>query len=327
MKHYRAVILTLFITFFLVTPLHAGKHYQNEPVGIVLAMFGTTVEPALQSLLNIEQAVKKAYPDTQVRMAFTSNIIRGIWRERYFDADYRKEHPAIPEEILTIQGPLATIANLQDQGIDSIIVQSTHIAPAEEYLDLVSYVNALASIKTIKSRHNPFRTLVTGRPALGTFGITHAYADDVKEAAGALAADAALARKENAALVYMGHGNDHFPSSGPYLEFAARMREMYPDVLTLIGTVEGYPNLNDVISRLKEKKVTKVLLKPFMVVAGDHAVNDMAGAEDDSWLSILSKEGFEVKTVTKGLGESPEFVQIYVSRVAETAAASGITLR
>lgn len=327
MKRCSTIILTLFITFFLVHPLQAGKQETNQQNGIVLAMFGTTVEPALQSLLNIQKAVRKAYPETQVRLAFTSNIIRRIWQGRSLDANYRKAHPEIPEEILTIQGPLAAIANLQDQGIDTIVVQSIHIAPAEEYLDLVSYVNGLSSIKTIKSRHKPFQKLVTGRPALGTFGTIRAYADDIREAARALADDAALAKQEQAALVYMGHGNDHFPSGGPYLEFAARMREMYPSVLTLIGTVEGYPDLDDVIARLKEKGVKKVILKPFMLVAGDHTMNDMAGAEDDSWHSILSKEDFEVSTVTRGLGESPEFVQIYVSRVAETAADAGITLR
>ena len=327
MRHFYAVILTLFISFTVVQPSHAAKHQKNEQVGVVLAMFGTTVEPALQNLLNIQQAVKKAFPKTEVRLAFTSNIIRGIWRKRSVDADYLRKHKEIPEEILSIQGPLAAIANMQDQGITTIIVQPTHLAPAEEYLDLVSYVNALASIKTIKSKFNPFTKLVAGRPAFGTFGTTHPYADDIRQAAKALAADAALAKKENAALVYMGHGNDHFPSSGPYLEFAARMRETYPDVLTLIGTVEGYPNLNDLINKLKKHNVTKVILKPLMVVAGDHAKNDMAGADDDSWSSILKKEGFKVKTVIKGLGESPDFVQLYVSRVAETAADSNIKLK
>ncbi len=330
MKHSRAVLFTFFLTSLLVLPLQAANHKKSQTTqqnGIVLAMFGTTVEPALQSLLNIQKAVQKAYPETPVRMAFTSNIIRGIWQERSADPEYRKLHPEIPEEILHIQGPLAAIAGLQDQGIDSIIVQSTHIAPAEEFLDLCSYVEGLVSIKTIKARHNPFQQLVVGRPALGTFGIAHSYAEDVRQAARALAADAELARKEQAALVYMGHGNDHFPSGGPYLEFAARMRELYPDVLTLIGTVEGFPSLDDVLQELQEKGVKRVLLKPFMVVAGDHAMNDMAGPEEDSWLSVLKKEGFAVTPVTRGLGEDPAFVQIYVSHIAETAEDAGISLR
>ncbi len=330
MKHSRVVLFTLFLTSLLVLPLQAANHKKTQTTqqnGIVLAMFGTTVEPALQSLLNIQKAVQKAYPETPVRMAFTSNIIRGIWQERSADPEYRKVHPEIPEEILHIQGPLATIAGLQDQGIDSIIVQSTHIAPAEEYLDLCSYVEGLASIKTIKAKYKPFQQLVVGRPALGTFGTTHAYAEDVRQAAKALAGDAALARKDQAALVYMGHGNDHFPSGGPYLEFAARMREFYPDVLTLIGTVEGFPNLDDVLQQLKKDGVKRVLLKPFMVVAGDHAMNDMAGPEEDSWLSVLKKEGFAVTPVIKGLGEDPAFVQIYVSHIAETAEDAEISLR
>lgn len=327
MKRSSLLYFTIFIAFLLMQPLQAAERKTTNSNGIVLAMFGTTVEPALQSLLNIREAVERAYPETPVRMAFTSNIIRRIWQERSTDPEYRKLHPEIPEDILHIQGPLATIAGLQDQGIDNIIVQSTHIAPAEEYLDLCSYVEGLVSIKTIKAKYKPFRRLVVGRPALGTFGITHSYAEDVRHAARVLNADIELARKEQAALVYMGHGNDHFPSSGPYLEFAARMREFYPDVLTLIGTVEGFPNLNDVLARLKEAGVKRVVLKPFMVVAGDHAMNDMAGPEEDSWLSVLKKEGFEVIPVSRGLGEDPAFVQIYVTHIGETAKDADIALR
>ncbi|MBU0946168.1 MAG: sirohydrochlorin cobaltochelatase [Proteobacteria bacterium] len=327
MKRSSLIFLILFLTFVVTHPLAAAERKTAQANGIVLAMFGTTVEPALQSLLNIREAVEKAYPETPVRMAFTSNIIRGIWQERSVDQAYRQLHPQIPEDIFQIQGPLATIAGLQDQGIDSIIVQSTHIAPAEEFLDLCSYVEGLVSIKTIKARHKPFQHLVVGRPALGTFGTTHSYAKDVRQAAKALIADAELARKEEAALVYMGHGNDHFPSGGPYLEFAARMRELYPDVLTLIGTVEGFPGLEDVRSQLQQAGVNRVLLKPFMVVAGDHVMNDMAGPGEGSWLSVLKKEGFEVIPVSKGLGEDPAFVQIYVSHIAETARDAEISLR
>ncbi|MBU1231717.1 MAG: sirohydrochlorin cobaltochelatase [Proteobacteria bacterium] len=327
MKRSSLIFFTIFLTFLLIQPLQAAERKTAQANGIVLAMFGTTVEPALQSLLNIREAVEKAYPETPVRMAFTSNIIRRIWQERSADPAYRQLHPEIPEDVLHIQGPLATIAGLQDQGIDSIIVQSTHIAPAEEYLDLCSYVEGLVSIKTIKVKYKPFRQLLVGRPALGTFGTTHAYAEDVRHAARVLTADIELARKEQAALVYMGHGNDHFPSGGPYLEFAARMREFYPDVLTLIGTVEGFPNLDDVRGQLKKAGVKRVVLKPFMVVAGDHAMNDMAGPEDDSWLSILKKDGYEVIPVSTGLGEDPAFVQIYVSHIGETAEDADISLR
>ena len=102
--------------------------------GIVLAMFGTTVESALQGLLHIRTMMERAYPETPVRIAFTSNIIRKIWQQRAADPDYIQQHPEVPEEILHVQGPLAAIANFQDQGYDNLVVQPTHIAPAEEFL-------------------------------------------------------------------------------------------------------------------------------------------------------------------------------------------------
>lgn len=105
------------------------------------------------------------------------------------------------------------------------------------------------------------------------------------------------------------------------------MRKIYPGVVTTIGTVEGYPAIEDVIETLKLYGVKKVILKPFMVVAGDHSINDMASDEDDSWKSILEKNGFEVIAVTKGLGENDNFANIFVNHAAEAAEDAGIVLK
>ena len=110
------------------------------------------------------------------------------------------------------------------------------------------------------------------------------------------------------------------------MEFAARMRQLYPDLLTVIGTVEGFPALDDVLATLKEKGVKKVVLKPFMVVAGDHAMNDMAGDEPDSWKSVLEKNGIEVIAVKKGLGENDRIADIFVEHLADAASDAGINL-
>lgn len=292
---------------------------------IVLAMFGTTVEAALQDLLAIRSAVTQAFPQTPVRMAFTSNQIRRIWHRRAADPAYLAEHSEIPEEILHIQGILATMANLQDRGFDRLVVQSTHIVPAEEFHDLASYVRGLTSIRTMKPRWQPFHTIALGRPLFGTYSLEHTYADDIRIAAQALAADAELARRHGAALVYMGHGNHYFPSGGLYLEFAARMREGTRDVLTLIGTVEGFPSLDDVIESLRQHRVRRVLLKPLFIVAGEHATNDLAGEEEDSWKSVLTREGFEVMAEVRGLG--PQVAPVFVAHLTQAAAEAGVTLR
>ena len=304
----------------------AGEHAVVHKNAIVLAMFGTTVEPALAGLIGIKDAIEKSYPNTPVRIAFTSNIIRKIWQKRASDSSYAKKHPDVPAEILHAQGPLATIANLQDEGFDSIVVQPTHIAPAEEFLDLTSYVNALASIDTIKAKFKPFHKLVIGRPMLGTFGIKYPYAEDIKIAVAAMKEDADRAKKEGAALVYMGHGNDFFPSGGSYLQFQHEMNAAYPDVLTVVGTVEGYPDFDQVLKKLQDAGITKVVIRAFMIVAGDHATNDMAGSGDDSWKSMLTRAGIEVIPYLHGLGENSKVAEIYANHAADAAKDAGIDL-
>jgi sirohydrochlorin cobaltochelatase len=297
---------------------------QNK--AIVLAMFGTTVEGALQGLLAIKTAMEAAYPHTPVRLAFTSNQIRRIWRRRAADPAYLASHPGLPKDILEVQGILATIANLQDQGFDTLVVQPTHIAPAEEFHDLAAYVRGLASIQTMKPRWRPFKTIALGRPLLGAYNLNRSYADDIRIVARALADDAQTANNHGAALVYMGHGNHYFPSGGLYLECAARMRQMYPEVLTLIGTVEGFPCLDEVLSDLRLHGIRRVVLKPFLIVAGEHATRDLIGPEENSWQSILIREGFEVIPVLKGLGEHPALAHIFVTHAAEAAADAGVDL-
>ncbi|MCW5211382.1 sirohydrochlorin cobaltochelatase [Desulfobulbus sp. TB] len=297
---------------------------------IVLAMFGTTVESALEGLLNIRSKMISKYPETPVKIAFTSNIIRKKWQQRAEDPTYSKAHPQIPEDVLHVKTVLATIADLQNDGYDTIVLQPTHIAMGEEFLDLGTYVESLMNLGTIKKKkYKPFHKVVLGRPALGTYGVDFPYAEDITVAAKALATDAEMAAKEEAALVYMGHGNEHFPSGGAYLELADRMRKLYPKVTTLIGNVEGFPSLEDLIDKLKLRNIKKVILKPCMIVAGDHAMNDMAGTDpkEPSWQMILEKQGFEVIAVKKGLGELNSFADIFVQHAADAAADAGIMLK
>lgn len=318
----------LFINAAIGQAAEEEKWKVEHKNAIVLAMFGTTIEPALKGLLNISNKMKARYPETPVRIAFTSNIIRKKWQKRAADPEYIKAHPEIPADVLHVKTVLATIADLQDQGYDTIVLQPTHIAMGEEFLDLGTYVDALLQIGTVKKeKYKPFFKVALGRPALGTYGTAHPYAEDIVAAAKALAADAELARSAKAALVYMGHGNEHFPSSGSYLELADRMRGLYPDVITLIGNVEGFPTIENVMNELKRSGVKKVLLKPCMIVAGDHSVKDMVGPEEKSWKSILEKNGFEVATAESGLGELDAFAELFVRNAGEAAADAGIVLK
>ena len=324
MKHFISLFIILLLSLVMITSSFAVNQ-KSDKKAIVLAGFGTSYPSALVAITNIQDTVQKAFPKTKVKVAFTSNIIRKIWHKRQNDQKFLAENQSIPKNILYVKGPLATIADLQDESYNIIIVQPTHIYFGEEYHDLTSYVNALNSIKTIKAKFMPFKKLVIGRPLLGKSGIEHDYHEDLVPAAKALAADVALAKKNKATLVYMGHGNEYY-STGAYIEFQQTLRQMYPKTNIFVGTVEGYPSLGNVVDGLLHTKVKKIVLKPFMIVAGDHANNDMAGNEDDSWRMVIQNKGIKVIPVTKGIGENPAIAAIYVNHIKDVAKDNNIEL-
>jgi len=293
---------------------------------IILASFGTTVPEAVQSITNIQDKVKAAFPGVPVKVTFTSNIIRGVWQER--QAEPKKWlDMGIPKEILYVKNIIATFGDLREEGYNEIVVQPTHMFFMEQSHDLAQYVNAMRSIRTTKAKWRPFNKIALGRPALGTVGVDYDYHADTEKALKTLAADVAQAKKEKAVLVYMGHGNEHW-STGIYSEAAKMMREMNPGLNVYMGVVEGYPGIDDVISYLSHfKKGSKVLLKPFMIVAGDHAMNDMASDEDDSWKTLITKAGFEVKTELQGLGSNDAFAGIFVDHIRDAAKKAHISLK
>ena len=174
-----SICLLFFFMLCFTPPAHGDQKSEKPGQAIVLAAFGTTVPGALPGILHIRERIMKKFPDTPVRIAFTSNIVRKIWQKRLADPQFHKDNPGIPEDILHVQGPLATIANLQDDGYRTIIVQPSHISLGEEYLDLVSYIDGLNAITTIKPKFRPFDKLAISRPAMGTVGLEHPYTDDL----------------------------------------------------------------------------------------------------------------------------------------------------
>jgi sirohydrochlorin cobaltochelatase len=310
-----AVLSCAFI-LLLATPVLAG-HGDDAPAkqAIVLAAFGTSYPDALQSILNIKTRVEKANPGVPVRLAFTSNIIRKIWQKRQDDGAWIKANPSIPKEVLYVKTPLATIADLQNDGYRNIAVQSLHVFAGEEFEDLAALMIGLDSIRTVKAKFSPFNQLRLGRPALGMPGDAYPYADDMAVAVKALKSDVDKATSMHAALVYMGHGND-FYSTGIYAELQKKMNEAYTTPI-FAACVEGYPSLDDIIAGLKASGVKNILLKPLMIVAGDHASNDMAGDEEDSWKVVLTKAGFEVTPEVRGLGSNDAWADIYVNHLKD----------
>ncbi|PCI24929.1 MAG: sirohydrochlorin cobaltochelatase [SAR324 cluster bacterium] len=298
---------------------------QTNKKAIVLAHFGTTVLSALKSLDATKEAIREAFPETPIAISFTSNIIRGIWARRRVEAQLWLDQ-GVPQEFLYARSILGVIGDLQDQGFRSIIVQPTHIAHGEQYEDLRSYIEGLQSIQTIKKRWMPFEKIVCSRPTLGTHGVEFNYHSDIEEVVSALSADIELARKHQADLVYAGHGNEYF-STGVYQETQQEFRRQYPDVKTFIGLVEGYPSREDLLVDLHREGKKNIILKPFMLTAGDHACNDIGGDEEDSWKNRLTEQGFNVMTVLEGLGSNPDFSRLYAKRIHQTAELHGINLQ
>ena len=292
---------------------------------IVLAAFGVSMPEGSAGITTVLEMVRRAYPHIPIRLAFTSNQIRCRWRQRSGDPSWRRDNPQVPEEFYEVQGPLAAMASLQDLGCRNLVVQPLHICAGEEYQDLESYVQGLRSIRTIKPKWRPFDKIVLGRPALGRPGPEHPYDLDLERAARALAQDLDLARQSDAALVYVGHGN-HFMPSGVYRDLERLLGRANPDLSVAVGMVEGIWDLDYVLERLQGANTKQVMLKPLMLVAGEHARQDMCGSNADSWKSLLQARGYQVQCMLKGLGQNPDWAHIYLENLRDAAQDAGLEL-
>ncbi len=326
MKKWFVCVLAFFMLVFMSTTNgFSMMHKIPKKKAIVLAMFGTAYPCAIHSLVNIQRHIQKAFPHTPVKIAFTSNIIRMIWEKRAKDPKWQ-HNPEVPKEVLYVKSLLGEIGDLQNEGYTQIVVQPTHFYAGEEFCDVLSYVHGLNDIHTIKKEWMPFtKPIVVGRPLTGMWGVRYPYRKDMKILARALKPEVEIARKNHAALVYMGHGNEYY-STGIYAEFQEVMQKMYPDVKIIIGTVEGFPSLQDAVTWAKMAHVKKVVMFPLMIVAGDHAHNDMAGNAPDSWKNTFERNGIKVIPEFVGLGDLNGVAKIFVEHIRDAARDGGIKL-
>ena len=284
----------------------------SEKPAIVLAAFGTTEPAAVDSILNIKRRVEAAFPEYDVYLAFTSNIVRKIWHERAGDDEFKKENPGIPEELYSITNVFSALAAAQEEGFRPVLVQSLHVTDGEEYGDLKNLVDLLGSYETAKARRKPFPAIGVGEPALGVGDGQDKY---LVRAAAALQPLADKAKADGAALVLMAHGNEHLNQS-VFGKFEKILRDKYGSQV-YIGTVEAEPLAEDVVEAVKASADApkKVLLAPMMIVAGDHTLNDMASDEDDSWATLFREAGYEVECHLEGLGSNASWADIYVEHL------------
>ena len=255
----------------------------NGKKGILVVSFGTSFpETRKVTIEACEERIADAFPDYEVRRAFTSHIIIKI----------------LKEEGLHIDRPGEALRKMHDDGFSEVIVQPLHVMAGEEFHEKI--------LKNVARFEGAFETLEVGRPLL-------IYAEDYDETIEAVESQLpSMGRGE--AVVFMGHGTHH-PANATYSMLQLKLTAAGLPVY--VGTVEGFPTLDEILPALKAASVRKVTLMPFMIVAGDHASNDMAGDEEGSWKSILRKEGFDVEIYLHGLGENQAIQDIYVQHVRD----------
>jgi len=257
---------------------------------ILVMSFGTTFKDTRKA--NIEKTVEDiqaAHPDTKVVLAFTSHII----------IDRIKENEGI-----IIPTPEQALEELKEEGYTRIALTNLNIIPGMEY----AYNSAIYDLYK-----DQFKKMTLGTSLVYWMGQEH-QRDDVTTTLKAVAAEFPKINKHEAVLL-MVHGTPH-PANAYYAVMQARLQEMGMENV-LIYSVEGWPNLETIIPKLKTKGIKAVTLIPMMMVAGDHANNDMAGAEPESHKSILEKSGFKVSTYLHGLGENQEIRKLFVERANE----------
>lgn len=247
---------------------------------ILVVSFGTSYNETREKTIGaIEAKIAEAYPDYDQKRAFTSQIIINKLAERD------------NEEIDNVE---QAMERLVSEGYGTVVIQPTHIMNGEEYDEMKA---------AIAPYEDKFVSIKYGTPMLSS-------TQDYEEAINAIVAETPQISEEKTAVVFMGHGTEHYANSA-YAALAYRFKAMgYNNVF--VGTVEGYPDLDRIKEELNEFQPDRVVLLPFMIVAGDHATNDMAGDEEDSWKTQLKKEGYEVETVLKGLGEYEGIQNMYV---------------
>ena len=251
---------------------------------VLVVSFGTSHNDTRKVTIDaIEEEIRNAFPDYALYRAWTSKMIIKKLKNR--------DH-------VTVYNVKEAMEQMRRDGITDVYVQPTHVINGIE--------NYLMKEDALAYRED-FHSISFGNPLLTS-------AQDNLDVIRAVAEEFSDLRKEDV-LVLMGHGTTHFANA-----IYAALDDMFKDLgykNIFLGTVEAFPSLETLIKIVKEYGPEKVILAPFMIVAGDHAKNDMAGDDSESWYSQFRAAGFQVETVVKGLGEYPGIRKMFVEHLRE----------
>jgi sirohydrochlorin cobaltochelatase len=288
----------LLTTFSLAVALGSPQinAVEEKPVkkAILVVSFGTTYADTRKLTIEaVQNKIQAALPGYEVRQAFTSRIIIKTLAGR---------------DGIKIDTEKQALDRLKTDGYQEVVVQPLHIEAGEEYTKL---------LKVVAAYDQAFAKITLGRPLLYYTGQEGEKPDDYLIAIKALRAQLPKLGKHDA-VALMGHGGVN-PANAAYAVLQLKLEDAGLKKV-LVFTVEGYPTVENLKVKLKQNKVKKVILAPFMLVAGDHATNDMAGAEPDSFQSQLRQAGFLVESRVHGLGENAAIQDIYVQHVKDAIA-------
>ena len=283
MRHLASLLVSTLLILCCAAAVQAASAR-----GILLVAFGTTMESAEPALQSIDKAYRKAYPDKPIVWAYTSDIIR-------------KKLNKQGNRVLSVKQALDECARL---GIVDLRVQSLHVTGAEEYA-----MTQRMLVRDLSRFPNRFDHVWLGAPLLES-------GQDLQDVMDAIFASFPKERKSNEAVVLMGHGNNRGPGDLAIAQVATAFNQRDP--LVFLAAVEGSNTFDSIIPELKKRNVTKVYLQPFMIVAGDHAINDLAGPEPDSWASQLKAAGMQVEAQLTGLGSLDGIQKVFLRHTRDT---------
>ncbi|MDR3320538.1 MAG: sirohydrochlorin cobaltochelatase [Desulfovibrio sp.] len=270
------------MSFFLLCAVFYGQSVtaSTDSDAVLIVAFGTSVDKARGAYSNIEKQIRAAYPDKELRWAWTAKSL--------IETNSRSKTALSTQEAL---------AKLAAEGVKDVSILSLHIIPGAEYNDLLQTARAFEGLP------KGLRRVRVAPPLLyDTAGL--------RSVARLLVRNMPPERKKDEAVLFVGHGSPH-PSGVYYPALQYYLQNL--DENALVGTIEGDLDFETVLSGMKARGVRKVWLAPLMTVAGDHASNDLFGSGADSWRQSFIANGIQVQNIPKGIGEYPAFVEQWLS--------------
>ena len=281
--------ISIFLLFSLISSAFA-----QEKQAILIVSFGTSMPEARKAINNLFESTRENFKGYEIRLSFTSNIIR---------------KKILREQNINIPTPVQALADLNNEGFKNVYVMPTHLIPGEEFDEIKNVVSAF---KILTGKYG-FNKLILGRPFLNNY-------EDCERMAKILASRfAEYINDNNTGIILMGHGTPEHVANALYSLLQFALDKNYKNKFFL-GTVEAAPKIEDVILKLKANpEIKNLIISPLMIVAGDHANNDLAGEDDpESWLNILKSNGYEnITKYLKGLGEDENFTKDFIKRINE----------